>query len=152
MFKKTNLFVVTTLFYAMQSPSFAVGVDVIQQQKMQNEINALKNVVVELDERIKQLEREKAGKAKVGEVATNEAKSDSKSEPNWHDKNAWAMIKEGMSTEKVKSILGRPVRVDDLGNGHQKFVYQGDVAGSGMESGNIEFYENRVYEINIPTF
>jgi hypothetical protein len=44
------------------------------------------------------------------------------------------------------------VRVDDLGNGHQKFVYQGDVAGSGMESGNIEFYENRVYEINIPTF
>ena len=152
MFKKTNLFVVITLFYAMQSPSFAVGFDVIQQQKMQNEINTLKSVVVEMDERIKQLEREKTGKAKLGEASSNEVKNDPKFEPNWRDKNAWAMIKEGMSTEKVKSILGRPVRVDDLGNGHQKFVYQGDVIGLGMVSGNIEFYENRVYEIHSPNF
>ncbi|MEN9757582.1 MAG: hypothetical protein RL755_1769, partial [Pseudomonadota bacterium] len=75
MFKKTNLFVVITLFYAMQSPSFAVGFDVIQQQKMQNEINTLKSVVVEMDERIKQLEREKTGKAKLGEASSNEVKN-----------------------------------------------------------------------------
>jgi hypothetical protein len=153
MFKRTNLFVVTTLFYAMQSPSFAEGYDVVQQQRMENEINALKNFVVELDGRVKQLENEKSGKSKAGEVvAGSEAKSEPKPEPNWRDKHAWGLIKEAMSTEKVKAILGRPARVDDLGNGHQKFVYQGDLIGSGMVSGNIEFYENRVYEIHSPNF
>ena len=156
MFKKTNLFVVTTLFYAVQSPSFAEGYDVVQQQRMENEITALKNFVVELDGRVKQLENEKLGKVKAGEgAASSEAKNESKpepKEPNWRDKHAWGLIKEAMSTEKVKAILGRPARVDDLGNGHQKFVYQGDVIGLGMVSGNIEFYENRVYEIHSPNF
>ncbi len=153
MFKRNSLFGMTVLFYVMQSPSFAEGYDVVQQQRMQNDINTLRNVVVELDGRVKQLESEKANKAKGGEsAAANELKSEQKIEPNWRDKHAWALIKEAMSTEKVKGILGRPARVDDLGNGHQKFVYQGEMVGLGMVSGNIEFYENRVYEIHSPNF
>ena len=79
-------------------------------------------------------------------------KIEPKIEPNWRDKQAWSLIKEAMSTEKVKAILGRPARVHDLGNGQQKYVYQGEVIGSGMVNGNIEFYENRVYEIHLPNF
>lgn len=143
-------FLLGAVVFWMQSPSFAEGYDVLQQQKLENEISVLKNLVGELDERVKQLEREKNGKTKSGESVAAETKSESKPEPNWRDKRAWALIKEAMSTEKVRNVLGRPARVDDLGNGHQKFVYQGEVAGVGMVSGNIEFYENRVYEIHAP--
>ena len=154
MFKRIVLFGLAALFYATQSPSFAESYDVVQQQRMENEINALRNFVVDLEERIKQLEREQTGKARGGGelVSSNEVKNEPKNEPNWRDKQAWSLIKEAMSTEKVKAILGRPVRVDDLGNGHQKYVYQGEVIGSGMVNGNIEFYENRVYEIHLPNF
>ncbi|MEN9897457.1 MAG: hypothetical protein RLZZ66_1106 [Pseudomonadota bacterium] len=154
MFKRIVLFGLAALFYATQSPSFAESYDVQQQQRMENEINALRTFVVELEERIKQLEREQTGKAKGGgeAVSSNETKNEPKLEPNWRDKRVWALIKVAMSTEKVKGILGRPVRIDDLGNGHQKYVYQGEVIGSGIVNGNIEFYENRVYEINVPNF
>lgn len=154
MFKRIVLLGLAALFYATQSPSFAEGYDVQQQQRMENEINALRTFVVELEDRIKQLEREQTGKAKGGgeTVSSNETKNEPKLEPNWRDKRVWALIKVAMSTEKVKGILGRPVRVDDLGNGHQKYVYQGEVIGSGIVNGNIEFYENRVYEINVPNF
>ena len=154
MFKRIVLFGLAALFYATQSPSFAESYDVVQQQRMENEINALRNFVVDLEERIKQLEREQTGKARGGGelVSSNEVKNEPKIEPNWRDKQAWSLVKEAMSTEKVKAILGRPARVDDLGNGHQKYVYQGEVIGSGMVNGNIEFYENRVYEIHLPNF
>ena len=63
MFKRIVLFGLAALFYAAQSPSFAESYDVVQQQRMENEINALRNFVVDLEERIKQLEREQTGKA-----------------------------------------------------------------------------------------
>ena len=84
MFKRIVLFGLAALFYATQSPSFAESYDVVQQQRMENEINALRNFVVDLEERIKQLEREQTGKARGGGelVSSNEGKNEPKIEPN----------------------------------------------------------------------
>jgi hypothetical protein len=57
-----------------------------------------------------------------------------------------------MSEAQVISILGRPTSIDDNGYGTKKLFYRGEVAGSGVVSGNIFLADDRVLSVSTPVF
>lgn len=63
----------------------------------------------------------------------------------WQDMNNWNRVKPGMSRSQVESILGKPTRVEVNSIDYATLFYQGEKAGSGYVSGNVQISdEDRV--------
>ena len=69
----------------------------------------------------------------------------------WKSYTNWNLVKEGMSVSQLEEILGQPSSKGTGGKG-PIWYYEGKVQGSGNVSGNIKFYQRRVWEINTPVF
>ena len=70
-----------------------------------NDINALKQKITELEKRVKDLE----GLLKV--YSAKDGKNDTTT--GWLNKKSWRNLKKGMTQEQVKKILGEPVKAVD---------------------------------------
>ena len=118
------------------------------QERLQSiiaEVESLKRTVHEQERRILQLERlvrQLSGRTKRPTRAIAVGFS---AKENWH------RVKEGMSTSQVINILGKPTRVKS-GLAFRTLFYSGEVPGSGIVSGSVEFHDDQVWQVNIPFF
>ena len=69
----------------------------------------------------------------------------------WKSSTNWNKIIGGMSTSQVTEILGLPSSYGTGGMG-PVWYYKGNVPGSGKVTGYIQFYRERVWEIEPPVF
>jgi len=69
-----------------------------------NDINSLKQKITELENRIKDLEN-------LLKISREAADHKAESSEGWWNKKTWRKLKEGMSQEEVKEILGEPVQI-----------------------------------------
>ena len=69
----------------------------------------------------------------------------------WKSYTNWNLVKEGMSVSQLEKILGQPSSKGADGMG-PIWYYEGNVQELGKVSGNIKFYQNRVWDINKPVF
>jgi hypothetical protein len=122
------------------------------------EITMLKRIIAEQDRRISELEKairliqSSAVSAQKQEATLEKPSITQIFKPGWHSQAAWEKIKRGMSEPQVVAILGKPTSIDDIGAGHRKLFYRGEVAGSGFVSGNVSFSDDQVYFISNPVF
>ncbi len=146
--KSTSLLIGISLMLSFQSLCFA------ENKAVLDEISHLKSVISNLDERLKRLENNTTIKSLVPapELATPVTHETKKEFFGWKDKNAWTQIKDNMSESQVESILGHPIRIDEMGKGFKRLFYHGEVIGSGIISGYVEIYENQVSAIHFPEF
>lgn len=143
---------ILTLWVAGSTPVFAQEPERIWQ--LQNEVEVLKNKVLELNQRIDGLEQALKGKPPGSSSAPENAVTSpqlSTMDQPWHEAKNWSRIKLGMSEEQVKSILGPPTDAKRLSR-VKTLYYQGDVRKSGLVSGNVQFIGDRVWLVNEPVF
>jgi len=69
----------------------------------------------------------------------------------WKSYTNWNLVKEGMSVSQLEEILGQPSS-KGAGSMGSIWYYEGNVQELGKVSGNIKFYQNRVWDINKPVF
>jgi hypothetical protein len=121
------------------------------------EISLLKRLVKEQDLRLSELEKtvkslQTATTANSEKPTAHElAKTIIKPAAQWQNPLAWAQIREGLSRAQVEEILGKPTSVESVID-YQTLSYKGDIPGSGTVAGVIKLTDDRVSEINPPTF
>ena len=69
----------------------------------------------------------------------------------WKSPDNWKKVKKGMSISQLEGMLGLPTSKGTGAMGPIWF-YEGYVQGSGNVTGNIQFYQRRVWDINKPVF
>ena len=137
--KLTKATINGALFFALQANVLAAS----EVESDAEKINRLERIVENLQERVGRLE-------KLPKLATvKEEKIDPKS--GWKYRDSWLKLKVGMTNSQVESILGHPVRIDNMGSGYEKFFYWGELP-TGAISGYLEMYEGKIYKIYLPEF
>jgi hypothetical protein len=129
------------LFFAFQNTANAT-----QEIPDSEKIKQLERIVENLQERVSRLEKTpKLANA----TSVKEDKIDPKS--GWKYRDSWLKLKVGMTSNQVESILGHPIRTDNMGDGYKKFFYWGELP-TGAISGYLEMYDGKIYKIYLPEF
>ena len=84
----------------------------------------------------------------TGGCATTETADVADGPPKWHDQALWGRVRTGMALNSVRSILGKPTRVE--GSAHKTYHFRGIVDGVGDVYGRILFYGNETMKIESP--
>lgn len=116
-------------------------------EELERALRELRTQVADQDARIRRLESpSKATPFTVTALPTRTAGTDA-----WKDASNWGRIARGMSRRQVESILGQPTSAKKDIINYVTLIYQGDKAGSGYISGNVQLDSNdRVIEIQAP--
>lgn len=69
----------------------------------------------------------------------------------WRSLRRWEMIKKGMSSDQVISILGQPTSIDRALNFVTLF-YQGNITGAGRVTGLVKLSDDRVWKVEPPVY
>lgn len=133
------------LFFAVQNTAFAAHEEVAGKSDIEK-INRLESIVENLQERVGRLEKTPKS---TNSATIPEEKIDPKS--GWKYRDSWLKLKVGMTSNQVESILGHPIRIDNMGSGYKKFFYWGELP-TGAISGYLEMYEGKIYKIYLPEF
>jgi hypothetical protein len=129
------------LFLVVQNVAFATQ-DLSDNEK----IKQLESLITKLEERVSRLENTPKS---TNPASIKEEKIDQKS--GWKQRDSWLKLKVGMPIRQVESILGHPIRVDNMGGGFKKLFYWGELP-TGAISGYLEMYEGKIYKIYLPEF
>jgi hypothetical protein len=140
--KMTKAIINSTLFFALQTTASAAA----PEMSVTDKISRLESIIENLQERVSRLE--KLPKS-TNAASAKEEKIDPKS--GWKYRKSWLQLKTEMTTAQVESILGHPVRIDNMGGGYKKFFYWGELP-TGAISGYLEMYEDKIYKIYLPEF
>jgi hypothetical protein len=143
--KLTKVIINGALFFAVQTAALAAS-EVEKPVSDAEKITRLERIVENLQERVGQLE--KLPKS-TNAASAKEEKIDPKS--GWKYRDSWLKLKAGMTSNQVESILGHPIRIDNMGSGYKKFFYWGELP-TGAISGYLEMYEGKIYKIYLPEF
>jgi hypothetical protein len=141
--KLTKVIINGALFFAVQTAALAAS-EVETATSDAEKINRLERIVENLQESVSRLE-----KMPKNTTSVKEDKIDPKS--GWKYRDSWLKLKVGMNSNQVDSILGRAIRIDNMGSGYKKLFYWGELP-TGAISGYLEMYEDKIYKIYIPEF
>ena len=132
----------SVLFAAVVALSTTVEAASLEQQ-----VRDLQATVLNQEARIQKLEK-LLSSPKSAAQAQQQISQD-----GWTKPSQWNRIKRGMSYGQVKSILGNPHSIKDLGDGQfRTYFYNGYVSGSGEVAGKLEFNDGQIYIIKAPVF
>lgn len=142
--KLTKVIFNGALFFAVQATALAASE--VETTSDADKINRLERIVENLQERVGRLEKTPKS---TNSATIPEEKIDPKS--GWKYRDSWLKLKVGMTSNQVESILGHPIRIDNMGSGYKKFFYWGELP-TGAISGYLEMYEGKIYKIYLPEF
>jgi hypothetical protein len=117
------------------------------QNDRQSEIAEIRSQLNAFDARLQRLESDASPQQNRNSAKTAAATA------AWMNPSSWATIRRGMSRAQVEAILGKSTssKIDVIS--YVILIYQGDVPGSGIVSGNVRLdSEDRVVLINPPVF
>ena len=145
-----KMVLITSVLIFLGQPTAFAQTTQQQLEALTIEIDLLKRLIIDQDQRIKVLEKQiKGGASGVSDsTGTGFATGSPK---GWKISANWNRIKRGMASQQVIDILGQPTRREVVGS-YLDLFYEGRVSGSGYLSGNVMLQHNRVWKVNIPVF
>lgn len=146
---KTILPVLTMALFLGVTSITAWADDSARIRQLEDDVKILKQSIVKQGNRINTLERQ-LSKTISPSNYNNKLPTEGDTSGGWHNLTNWQRITHGMSERQVISILGQSTSFTGL-LPNRTIYYRGKVNGS-FVTGNIDFEDDRVMRVHIPSF
>lgn len=146
---KTIISVLAIVLCMGETSTTAWAEDSARIRQLEDDVKILKQSIVKQGNRIDILERQLSTTISPFNYNKN-LPTEGDTSGGWHNLTNWQRIKHGMSERQVISILGQSTSFTGL-LPNRTIYYRGKVNGS-FVTGNIDFDDDRVMRIHIPTF